>query len=648
MLNEAERQQLRTRIKSAAAAKQASLVLDDVRRLMRGSAKQAPDAMFCASVLDSISDALLPLSHMRRLKTFIVRSVTLEPLLPFLKVEAALIGLLLEIEIGGYGSFVDDMMNAQGALARFGPGLALVVLDIEDIAGRLPDLCADGRGAGVQQEIDTAAARFQQMLSGLRDVSSARLVVQGFAVPDSSSLGDVGDANLGNSLPHAVQQLNDRIAAVCRTISDCIFFDIDPVAARFGRAKWQDTRMFLASRLPLSAEAFGVYVRGLIRSASALFRSPRKVLCTDLDNTLWGGILGEDGPDGIATGHAFPGNCYLAYQRYLKQLSSRGILLAIASRNNEADVVEAFATRSADLALELKDFVAKRINWNDKVQSLRELAAELSLGLDSFVFVDDNPVECEAIRQALPEVAVVGAPVDEPWRLVEMLTEQPFFDAVAITEDDVNRTQEYRAQARRAELARSSASREEFLASLEIVCTFLPATDAPMARAVQLLAKTNQFNLTTRRRSAAEVERFASAHSGLALAIRVRDRFGDAGVVGLALAETTGDACRIDSFLLSCRVIGRGIETALLAAIGDRARRSGALRLVGEYIPTKKNSLCADFYLLHGFVERPQSAENGSVSYEFDLRAGAPESPAWLTLEGTQENEFADSASITS
>jgi FkbH-like protein len=650
MLNETERQDLRERIRAAAAAQQSSVFLAESRRLLRGTQKPAPDAMFCASALDKLADALVAQTSARRLKTFIVRSVTLEPALPSLKLEAALTGLVLDLEMGGYGSYVDDLLNEHSALTRFAPDLVFVILDLEDIAGSLPELCADGRGRGVDQEVEAAAERLGQMIRTLRTRSSARLVVQGFVVPDRSSLGDVADANLPHSLPRAVERLNDRIAALCRSVADCAFFDVDRIAARYGRSRWRDTRLFLASRLALAADAFPVYTQALARSASALFRASRKVLCTDLDNTLWGGILGEDGPEGIATGSAFPGNCYLEYQRYLKQLAARGILLAAVSKNNEADVVEAFELRASDLALTLNDFVAKKISWNEKADSLRELAQELSLGLDSFVFIDDNPVECEAIRRALPEVAVLSAPVDEPWKLLDLLAEQPFFDALVVTEDDVNRTQEYRAQNQRAELASSTASREEFLSSLGIICTFLPVAEAPLARAVQLLAKTNQFNLTTRRRSAAEVEGFASAPGGQAIAIRVRDRFGDAGVVGLALARTEGVTCRIDSFLLSCRVIGRGIETALLAEIASRAQRAGATQLIGDYIPTRKNSLCAEFYPEHGFIRanQPQPPEDGSIRYEFDLSAAALESPAWLILEGTEDYELAASATVTS
>jgi FkbH-like protein len=649
MQSDSERQELRRCIKDAVSRHDAIATVRHGRELLETSGKPA-DVMFCASSFAGLADALKDQLQARKLKAYVVRSVTVEPILPFLTTEAVLSNYVLELQVGGYGSYVDELLSPQSALAKFKPDLVFVLLDLEEMAGRLPDLCADGIGAGVEEEIEECLARMAQLLRSFRSGNSARLLLQGLVVPDLTSLGDVGDANLPNSLTNAVQRLNQRLAALCSTIADCVFFDVDRLAARYGRARMRDARMFYASRLPVSSDSFRAYSRGLVRSLSTLFRAPRKVLCTDLDNTLWGGVLGEDGPEGIATGSAFPGNCYLDYQKYLKQLSSRGILLAIVSKNNEADVREAFQVRSADLALSPDDFVASKISWNEKSDSIRELAQELSLGLDSFVFVDDNPVECEAIRQELPEVAVVVAPVLEPWRLVEVLSEQPFFDAAVVTDDDVNRLNEYKSQVRRAELATSLGNRDEFLASLGIVCTFQSALQAPLSRAVQLLAKTNQFNLTTRRHSAAEIEEFASTAGGQAVVVRVRDRFGDAGVVGLALARNQGDLCYIDSLLLSCRVIGRGIETALLAYLGKHARRTGVGRLVGEFIATKKNAPCANFYIDHGFTERASQGaiDSDSIFYELDLTASAPASPKWITLEGNESNEFSASAVLSS
>jgi FkbH-like protein len=646
MERDVDRQEIRRALSEAVRTEQAHEVLRHAQELLR-SGKPA-DTMFCASAFKSVGEALVEQAACKRLKTFVVRSVTVEPILPFLTVEAALAGYVLDIEIGGYGAYMDEMMTPQGNLDRSGAELVLVLLDLEEISGRLPDLCADGLGIGVEAELAESVQRVGQMLRSYRERNGGRLVVQGCVVPEVTSLGLVGDGNLKYSLVNVVKDLNRQLLALCTTVSDCVFFDVDEIAARYGRATWRDARLFLASRLPLSTGAFGTYARSLVRTMSVLFRAPRKVLCTDLDNTLWGGVLGEDGAHGIVTGSAFPGNCYLEYQRYLKHLAARGILLALVSKNNEADVEEAFQVRSADLAVQLDTFVAKKIGWNEKSDALRALATELSLGLDSFVFVDDNPTECEAIRQYLPEVAVVQAPVDTPWELVPMLADKWFFDSAAITEDDVNRSKEYEAQAQRDNLRDTATSRDEFLQSLGIVCTFVSALHAPLARSVQLLAKTNQFNLTTRRHSSAEVERFASTAGGQAVAVRVRDRFGDAGVVGLALVLQRGDECVIDSLLLSCRVIGRGIETALLAFVAQHAAKMGSRWLIGEYIESKKNAPCADFYPRHGFERDPQLDESGSTFYRLDLTQRMPISPPWLTIEGEPTYEFAADTIVTS
>ncbi len=457
LANATTRQDLRRALQEAASQNDAAAILASGRNLIAASGALG-DIKFCASLFAENSAAIKDQLKARTLRTFVVRSVTIEPILPFLAVEAVLANYMLDLRIGGFGSYFDELMNPASELASFAPDVALILLDLEDIAGRLPDLCADGIGAGVEAEIEDSVSRLEQLLRSFRSRSSCRLVVQGCVLPDLTSLGDVGDANVPHSLPGAVMALNSRLSHLCRTISDCVFFDVDRVAARSGRREWRDRRLFLASRLPVSANAFPTFARALVRSISSLFRAPRKVLCTDLDNTLWGGVLGEDGPEGIATGNAFPGNCYLEYQKYLKQLSTRGILLAAVSKNNLADVQEAFQLRAADLALTLDDFVATKIGWNDKSASLRALASELSLGLDSFVFVDDNPVECAAIRQDLPEVIVIEAPVPEPWRLVEILADAALFDAVVVTEDDLIRSKEYKAQAERAEVANSAAA----------------------------------------------------------------------------------------------------------------------------------------------------------------------------------------------
>lgn len=607
-------------------------------REMASTGAGGAEFAFAAARLKTMGEAGARAAGLRHLRTYIARSVTVEPFVPYLAVHCALAGFYLETRIGSYGAFIDDLMNAEGGLCSFQSDLALFFTDVEDVAGGLYRACAAADPHAVAAETEQAATRLRSMLEAFRRNSNARLLAQGLLLPDSTALGDVADGNSAGSELAAVARINQALAAACNRIGDAVYFDQDRLAARYGRAHWRDQRMFLSARVGVAARHFDDYTRALARSIRALYVPARKVLCTDLDDTLWGGIVGEEGPGGIQTGAAFPGNCYRAYQQYLKGLSERGILLAIASRNNESDVREAFRARAGDLSVTLDDFVSVKIGWDDKAVSLRSMARELSLGLDSFVFVDDSQAECAAVRQQLPEVLVVEASRGEPWTLVERLSALDAFDSLGVTADDRGRTEEYKAQAKRSELEAAAGSREDFLKSLHIVCTVSDGLGAALPRTVQLINKTNQFNLTTRRHSAADVETIAREPGSQVLALRAADCFGDAGVVGVAICRQRGNCAYIDTFLLSCRVIGRGMETALLAYLAAEARNRGALRLFGEYVATSKNQISADFYTRHGFLEArdrpPDNLVGNGLLYEFDLQAGVPAKPSWIVIEG--------------
>lgn len=610
----------------------------DARRLLaclRGLlelSNQPSDYAFAAARLGSLNPNTAREAGLKPLRTYMARSVTVETLLPYLRVQAAVAGLWLEVSIGGYGSFIDDLTNPDGALCRFNPDLALFVSDLTDLAGGLQEATSVSPDRGLA-ETDTSTRFVTGLLESFRTNCKARIVVQGMNLPDPPGSGDIADANLPYGESRSVEALNHALADACRRIGDAVYFDVDKLAARHGRSRWRDQRMFYLSRLPIAQEFFEEYARGMVRAIRTLYFPPRKVICTDLDETLWGGILGEDGCEGIQTGTTFPGNAYLEYQQYLKRLGRRGVLVAVASKNNPADVEEAFQKRSPDLGIAWEDFAAVKVGWGEKTTALLELANDLSLGLDSFVFVDDSPTECAAIRQQFPEVLVVRAVPGEPWRTIETLEGSGAFDVLHVTEDDRRRTAEYRAQAERTTLANKAGSRTEFLTSLDIQCDVVSALDAPLSRTAQLLSKTNQFNLTTRRHSAAEIEAIATQPGNIAVALRYRDRFGDGGVVGVALCVMEPDRCRIDTFLLSCRVIGRGVETALLSCIAETARDQGVSVLSGEYIPTAKNAPCAEFYPLHGFQPAPSPGrDSGSLWFDLDLTKDLPERPSWIKM----------------
>jgi len=456
-------------------------MIDAIRDLLTISMKST-DIAFAASRIREIGADTARKNGLIPLRAFLVRSVTVEPFLPHLIVYGALAGFWLDITVGGYGSYIDELMNPDSTLKQNEPDVVLFLSDVEDLVGGLREASASGDHAAIQKALDVAQSDVRNLLGQFRSHCTARILVQGLVIPDEPALGEVTDANLGGGEVWAVQQLNTALAVECRKIGDAVFFDHDQVASRFGRVRWRDHRMFHANRLALAIDAFAPFAEGLARALRTLYFPPKKVLCTDLDDTLWGGIIGEDGVDGIATGSVFPGICYLEYQRYLKQLASRGILLAIASKNNEADVIEAFDRRANDMALTLQDFAARRIGWQDKISCLPEMAQELSLGLDAFVFVDDNPVECAAMRQQLPQVTVIHVDRERPWERANQISRLGLFDSLIITDDDRNRSAEYKAQTQRADLEATSISREDFLASLNIVCTVLDAQDAPLSR----------------------------------------------------------------------------------------------------------------------------------------------------------------------
>jgi FkbH-like protein len=358
----------------------------------------------------------------------------------------------------------------------------------------------------------------------------------------------------------------------------------------------------------------------------------RKCIVLDLDNTLWGGIIGEDGLGGIQLGADPPGNAFTLFQRALLTLWKRGILLAVCSKNSEAEALAVF-DEHPDMVLRREHFAAYRINWDDKVQNICALAEELNIGLESLVFLDDNPVERARVRAALPQVLTPELPMD-PSYYRSMLLDLPVFETLALTDEDRSRNRMYaEQQARRAHEARYAGNDalEEYFADLGIVVEISPASSLTLPRLAQLTRKTNQFNTTTRRYSEADLaEMLARGHRVYAL--RAGDRFGDYGVVGAAILVPSSSACwELDTLLLSCRAMGRGVESAMLAAAAREARRHGAEWLEGWIIPTARNEPVRRCYRDHGFILARDELD-GRQLWRLELAGDCIPVPAWLTV----------------
>lgn len=419
-----------------------------------------------------------------------------------------------------------------------------------------------------------------------------------------------------------IEQVRAMNAALrARLPQGAAWIDLDQIAGEMGRSTFYDPRGYRWTKQPFSTEGLALLCRHLTSSVRALTTGPKKVLVLDLDNTVWGGVVGETGAMGVAIRETPDGESFRAFQQHCKGLSQRGVLLAVASKNNVDDAREPFE-KNPDMVLKLTDFAGFEATWEPKAHSLARLAAELRLGLDSFVFFDDNPAEREHIRQALPDVEVVDVP-EEPAHYVSALEGGLWFEAVSATAEDAARSGQYQAEAARKSEEAAFGSLDDYLTSLDMRADVRLVDDADLERVVQLLGKTNQFNLTTRRHGADIVRAWMADPRAVLLTVRVTDRFGDHGLVAVLLgAPSEADAATlvVDTWLMSCRVIGRTVEHLSWGAALSAARARGYERVRGEFLPTAKNQQVATLYGDMG-LRMTSTSPDGRTLYEADLAA---------------------------
>jgi FkbH-like protein len=396
--------------------------------------------------------------------------------------------------------------------------------------------------------------------------------------------------------------------------------DIERLAGAHGKTRCINYEMYYRGAVALSESFLPIITDEYMSYIKALKNLTRKCIILDLDNVLWGGILGEDGFDGIKLGGGPMGRAYADFQRLLLSYYNRGIILATNSKNNCGEALRVIQEHPSIM----------RINWKDKVENMIDLADELNLGLESMVFVDDSPQERERIRQALPQVFVLDLPVS-PFRHCEALHNVKDFNSLILSEEDTRRGDMYYAKRKRRDLLKSKGNLEDFLKSLDIRAEVKYVNSFTMPRITSLINRTNQFNVTTRRYNLAEVEEMCSQPDEFGIYnMRIRDKFGDEGIVGVAIVRKEGRKWVIDTFLISCRVIGRKVETALLAKIVEDAQREGASFLIGEFIPTKKNAPAKSLYSDHGFEMIEE--EDAAVLWELNLNEGTVKTPDWVRI----------------
>jgi FkbH-like protein len=472
--------------------------------------------------------------------------------------------------------------------------------------------------------IEDAFAAYLKVLATAREHLSGVFFIFDLAPTTALShiLNDTVWSTGDRGVNRLVQQLNKQLADWCAGQADCHLLPLSQCLGWFGAEYARPLKYWLIGRFPFSPEFVDALCELVVGAIMVLRGQTARVLVLDLDNTLWGGVIGDDGIGGIALGDDFPGNSYVAIQHAVRSLRAHGVVLALCSKNSEEVAAQAIREHPG-MVLRKDDFVACRINWRDKPTNLRELANEIGVGLGSLCLIDDSPYEREAVRQALPEVIVPELPPD-PVDWPDFILQLPCFTIFSLTKEDRQRADQYAARARSKQSETLFSSPEEYRRSLGMQMGIDALNEGNRQRILQLISKTNQFNTTTRRHTQQGINQMQAAGAEI-FAISLADRFSAREIIGvLILRPSDKQSLEIESFILSCRVLGRGLETGVLAWAGDHARRRGYNWLVGDFIPTERNQPAADLYPRHNFT--PLSAGG----FVFDLEASRLTMPDWI------------------
>lgn len=520
-------------------------------------------------------------------------------------------GLLLSLVKADYGLVMQSVLDPTSPIAATKPDAVLLSLDPSMLGLASPRL----EPGSAEAAVDHAIAQVAMLAASIREQIGAVAVLQTLPEPADSLFGGF-DARVAGSPRAMIAAFNLRLAKDVVRGGD-LLIDVAFAAAQVGLDRWHDPRAWHSAKIPFSLDAVPLYADHICRVLGAAKGKSRKCLVLDLDNTVWGGIIGDDGLEGIRIGQgSAAGEAHLAVQELALDLRRRGIILAVCSKNEEVNALLPFREHK-DMLLREEHIAAFVANWTDKAANLRHIAEILNIGTDALVFLDDNPAERAIVRQELPEVAVpeVG---DDPALYTGMLTRAGYFEALSFGAEDAERAAFYQDNAQRKAAAGSATNLDEYLESLEMVLEARPFDAQGRSRIAQLINKSNQFNLTTRRYGENEVANFESDPNVFTLQVRLSDRFGDNGMISVIIFRKGNDSWEADTWLMSCRVLGRRVEQAVLAIVAKAALNDGAHHLIGRYVPSAKNALVKDHYAKLGFTETP-SDEDGTSKWILPL-----------------------------
>jgi FkbH-like protein len=539
-----------------------------------------------------------PTSSMSSVRLAVLASSTVDHLAPAIRVGGLRRRMLIDVYIGGYGQYRQELLDPASPLHHFTPQVVLFSLTARDAIACVP---LTATASEVDNTIAQSIDELRYLWNEVRETFNATIIQQTFLDITEPIFG--GHDRLVPGAPgYVVLKLNEYLVKAAAD-SGVLLVDVARASMRDGIDVWFDTGRWLQGKLEIAPQAAALFGDMVARILAAQRGLSKKCLVLDLDNTLWGGTVGDDGLEGIVLGPGSArGEAHLSLQRYAKQLIERGVILAVCSKNDPVTAESVFREHP-EMVLKRSDIAAFVANWNDKAENLKAIADQLNIGLDSLVFLDDNPVERARIRQSLPMVAVPELPDDVAF-YVRRLADAGYFEAVTFTSEDRQRTQLYAANTERSNLLASSQSMDEFLRGLKMEVSSGPFTAVDIPRVAQLFNKTNQFNTTARRYTTEEVTSFAAEGDAVTLQFRLVDKFGDNGLVSAMILlpdPERPDTLKIDNWVMSCRVFGRELEFEAMNIAVEAARHRDVPSIRAKYVSTSKNGVIDKLYQNLGF-----------------------------------------------
>jgi len=517
-------------------------------------------------------------------------------------------GIPCELWQGSFDNYISEIMDGASGLYAFAP--QVVLLMPSEHRCRYTGGFTDLREAQLA-EAGRVVQSLLELAGNVHEKTHAEVIITNFMLPARHDLGAYRSRTMGSDWSFRKRVNLELGLEAPPYLHIC---DLEFLSHRLGGIESRDERSWFESKQIGSPALLAAFAREAAHLIGSLRQAPKKVLVLDLDNTLWGGVVADDGLEGIELGDTSPrGEAFKAFQKYIVSLKQRGVLLAVASKNDHARAAEVFE-KHPEMVLRMDDIVSFKANWEPKSDNIRQMAVELNLGLDSFVFVDDNPAEIEIVRQFAPEVTTILLGPD-PSEYVAQLQDCRLFELRSLTAEDVERTKQYQSEARRKEFQANVADMDSYLESLEMEAAITEFVTVDVPRLAQLINKSNQFNLTTRRRTEADILALMRDPACVGFSMRLKDRFGDHGLISIVIGQVTGATMEIDTWLMSCRVLKRQVEEEVLNELARLAVKRGCARLEGLYLPTAKNEMVRDFYARMGFT---LTSENEKLR-EFEL-----------------------------